>query len=158
VPAATDREYAEHWTAECERVALLRDEAAEKFVGCPKLVADLVKIFRRAEEMDKEVSRVNQSAPPGELRRLRGVELAARGLEAFSSANPAICKSAQLPDWTGSCKKLWPPPAPPINPSTFMPVLPHPGARWWEQNEARAAERRSEAERVAAHHRAQERT
>ena len=38
-----------------------------------------------------------------------------------------------------------------------MPVLPHPGLRWWEHNEARAAERRSEAERVAAHYAAQER-
>jgi hypothetical protein len=46
---------------------------------------------------------------------------------------------------------------PPIDPSVFMPVLPHPGAHWWEQNGARAAERRSEAERVAAYYDAQER-
>jgi hypothetical protein len=39
-----------------------------------------------------------------------------------------------------------------------MPVLPHAGADWWRHNEARAAERRSEAERVAAHYRAQGRT
>jgi hypothetical protein len=153
---ANDREYVEGWTAQYDRVAVLRDEAAERFARYPVLVGELVEIFRRAEEVDQEVSGVNRSAPSGELRRLRCVELTARGLEAFSSAIPAICKSAQLPDWADSCKKVWPPPAPSIDPSAFMPVLPHPGADWWRDNEARAAERRSEAERVAAHYRAQE--
>ena len=51
----------------------------------------------------------------------------------------------------------WPPPVPPIDPLAIMPVLPHPGAEWWRDAEARAAERHSEAERVAAFYKAQER-
>jgi hypothetical protein len=95
---ANDREYDEGWTAEYERVAVLRDEAAKEFARYSEMVGELVKIFRRAEEVEQEVGRVNRSAPSGELRRLRGVELTARGLEAFSSANPAISKLAQFPD------------------------------------------------------------
>jgi hypothetical protein len=41
--------------------------------------------------------------------------------------------------------------------AALIPVLPHPGPDWWRDNEARAAERRAEAERVTAHYAAQER-
>jgi hypothetical protein len=39
---------------------------------------------------------------------------------------------------------------------TVLPILPHPGADWWWDEEARATERRSEDERVAAYWPAQE--
>ena len=56
------------------------------------------------------VSRINGSAPPGEHRRLLGVELTARGLESFSTADPPIAKAVQLPDWAHSARMAWPPP------------------------------------------------
>jgi hypothetical protein len=79
-----------------------RDAAAKKFAKYPELVAELVDIFRDAEEADKDVSRINGSAPPGEHRRLRGVELTTRSLECFSRDNPPITDSAQFPEWENS--------------------------------------------------------
>jgi hypothetical protein len=46
-------------------------------------VARLVDLFESAKAVDEKVSRINRSGPPGEHRRLLGVELTARGLESF---------------------------------------------------------------------------
>ncbi len=73
-----------------------------------------------AEEVDKEVSRVNRSAPSGEQRRLLGPELNARGLDAFSTTEPSISKSSMLPDWDHSGRNLWPPRRT-VDPALFAP-------------------------------------
>ena len=57
----------------------------------------------------------------GEHRRLRGVELSARGLESFSTADPPIAKGVQPPDWAQSARTVWPPPRP-FDPASFAPV------------------------------------
>ena len=54
-------------------------------------------------------------------RRLRGVELTARGLESFSTADPPIAKRVQLPDWAHSARMVWPPPRA-FDPASFAPV------------------------------------
>ena len=77
-----------------------------------KLVARLVDPFESAKAVDEEVSRINRSGPPGEHRRLLGVELTARGLESFSTTDPPIAKGVQLPDWAHSARTVWPPPRP----------------------------------------------
>jgi hypothetical protein len=73
----------------------------------PKIVAQLVDLFSRAEAVDKDASRISGSAPSGEHRRLRQVELVARGLDNFSRADPPITKAVQLPDWTNSETMVW---------------------------------------------------
>jgi hypothetical protein len=71
-------------------------------------VAQLVDLFERTEAVDKEVSRINGSAPSCEQRRLRQVELVARGLDNFTRADPPITKAVQLADWTHSERLIWP--------------------------------------------------
>jgi predicted transcriptional regulator len=114
-------EYAARWASEYERVQAKRDELARRYAEYPKLVARLVDLFGSAKALDEEVSRVNGSAPPGEHRRLRGVELSARGLKSFSTADPPIAKGVQLPDWAHSARTVWPPPRP-FDPASFAPV------------------------------------
>jgi hypothetical protein len=100
------------WNEEYTRVEAKPDASARKFAEYQKLMAQLVEMFRDAEAVDAEVSRVKGSAPDGEHRRLLGVELTARNLESFSRDNPSITKTAQLPDWQHSGRMVWPPPQP----------------------------------------------
>jgi hypothetical protein len=53
-------------------------------------MARLVDLFESAKAVDEAVSRINGSAPPGEHRRLLRVELTARSLEGFSTADRPI--------------------------------------------------------------------
>ena len=81
------------WDTECGRViscgvCLLR--------SCPQRTRRserLVDLFARIAEFDKEVDRLNGSAPAGESRRLRGVELTARDLNDITNLNPPIAQS-----------------------------------------------------------------
>jgi hypothetical protein len=114
-------EYAALWKSEYERVEAKRDEWTRKYADYPKLVAQLVDLFGSAKAVDEEVSRINGSAPPGEHRRLLGVELTARGLESFSATDPPIAKGVQLPDWAHSARMAWPPPRP-FDPASFAPA------------------------------------
>jgi hypothetical protein len=126
-------EYAERWASEYERVQAKRDELARRYAEYPKIVARLVDLFGSAKALDEEVSRVNGSAPPGEHRRLRGVELSARGLESLT-ADPPIAKAVQLPDWAHSARMAWPPPRP-FDPASFAPVSfdRRLSADWWQR-------------------------
>jgi hypothetical protein len=66
-------EYAARWESEYERIEAKRDEWARKYAEYPKIVTQLVDLFGSAKAVDEE----NGSAPPGEHRRLLGVELTA---------------------------------------------------------------------------------
>jgi hypothetical protein len=147
-------EYAAWWEPDFEQVEARRDEWARKYAQYPKIVAQLVDILRGAEEIDQECSRVNGSAPPGEHRRLRQVELVARGLDNFSRADPPITKAVQLPDWTNSEKMLWPPPnqSLAVQVATSMTYSSHPGANWWQESKERAQAMREEHARVIDHY------
>jgi hypothetical protein len=106
-------------------------------------VARLVDLSESAKAVDEEVSRINGSAPPGEHRRLLGVELTARGLESFSTADPPIAKSVRLPDWDEPTKFAWPPPTPSLAVRVVADVArmlpPDGGANWHQEREAREA-------------------
>jgi hypothetical protein len=108
-------EYAARWEADFEQVEARCNELVQEYAATyPRLVAQLVDLFERIEAADKEVSRINGSAPSCEHRRLRQVELVARGLKAFSRSVPAISKTVQLCDWADSERLIWPPQQPPI--------------------------------------------
>jgi hypothetical protein len=71
--AALRAEYHEKWLSKYRRVEAKRDAAAEKFARYPELAAEIRELLQSAEEVDREVSEVNGSAPDGEHRRLAKV-------------------------------------------------------------------------------------
>jgi hypothetical protein len=152
-------EYAARWEADFEEVEGRRNEMAQEYVATyPRLVAQLVDLFERIEAVDKEASRINGSAPSCEQRRLRQVELVARGFEAFSRSDPAITKIVQLPDWENSSRMVWPPPQPALAVMVAMSMVPPHDPRYtadWaaaqkEDNARRAATEKRWAEEEAA--------
>ena len=151
-------EYAARWEADFEQVEARRNELVQEYAATyPRLVAQLVDLFERIEAADKEVSRINGSAPSCEHRRLRQVELVARGLKAFSRSAPAISKTVQLCDWADSERLIWPPRQPTIAALYALSMVPPHDARYtadWaaaqkEDNVRRAANEARWAEQEA---------
>ena len=101
----------------------------------------------RAQHVDREVSRINGSAPAGPYRHLRQVECVARGLPSFSSA----VRGVQLPDYERSNRMAWP-----VRGQPSLPVTPamvsHPGADWAAHQRERAEAIRREHERTIAYY------
>lgn len=118
--AAREQEDMARWEQEFLRVQTIRDKAAERFAKVPKLIDELIELFRENEAVEKECSRINGSAPAGEHRRLVAPELKARGLDAFSRTNPPMAKGTTLPNYEQSEVMLWPPKR------TFFPFAPAP--------------------------------
>jgi hypothetical protein len=114
--AVAAAEYAACWNSDCDSVEAQRNAVAREFVEVYRNVAaQLIDLFERMEAVDKEVSRVNRSAPDGEHRRLLEAELTARGLERFTvMENPSIPQKVQLPDPEESAKMAWPRPTVPF--------------------------------------------
>ena len=95
--------------------------------------------------------RINGSAPPGEHRRLRKVELTARGVEGLLQPDVWIAEMLRLPIFWRDSGPIyaWPPPTPPT--SSFVLVPPGPGPDWHAELKAQAAARHEESLRVIAH-------
>jgi hypothetical protein len=87
------REYAAEWEQRYEQVEKIRDQAAEQYAEVPKLMERLIELFRLNEDVTKQCSDVNGSAPSGEPHRLVNPELLARGLQNFSQGEPSIARS-----------------------------------------------------------------
>ncbi|MGA7451705.1 MAG: hypothetical protein WBW73_10670 [Rhodoplanes sp.] len=147
------------WEVDLEQVWDRRDRLAPELRETyPVFVAKLVDLLRRIEEVDEEVDRINRAAPRGECRRLDGVELAARDLDCFTARQPSITKSLQLPDFEDSERLVYPPPEPDHMATTMYEAAAAYAQRlsvscnadWWQAKEAQGAERRQEAERLAA--------
>jgi hypothetical protein len=120
-------EYLARWEPEYERVKALRDAlAAEMREVYPAAVLNLADLFNRMEAIDRESSRINGSAPPGERRRLRKVELSARGVEGLLQPDVWIAEMLRLPFFWRDSGPIyaWPPPTPPPFASSF--ALPGP--------------------------------
>jgi hypothetical protein len=143
-------EYAAQWEADYEMVKVKRDEWARKYSEYPKLKAPLIDLLRGAEEIDKEVSRINGAAPSGEHRRLLEVELTARGLERFTREDPSIANELRLPSFEHSDRTVWPPPRV-FDQSMFEPVPydPRYSPDWGLVQEEERREARERAEREA---------
>jgi hypothetical protein len=97
-----------------------------------------------AAQVDEEVSALNGSAPPGERRRPKGVELTARGLSSFSVSQPSVTRDLKLPNWQASATLAWPQPEPFV--PLFAPAAydPRYSDQWWKAGEQ---QREAEAER-----------
>jgi hypothetical protein len=144
------------WLADFKKVEAERDKAVSLFQEYRQHAEAIARMFATAEQIDKEVSRINGSAPDGEHRRLQPVELTARGLERFTRDNPSLTTTAELRDWGNSGRKIWPQHSSGSFAAEFAQGMTtaHPGARWGEPDIQ--AQRRAEAERenarMAAYH------
>ena len=144
-----DNEQRARWLQDYNEVIARRDAAAQAFEQYPFLVVELLKILYAVKDVDAECARVNAAAPPGEVRRLLGVELAVRGLTAFSRLYPSIADRVVLPDLENADKTLWPPPPSPVI------VPPQPAdvrftADWAKQRDTQLQAAREKAERDRA--------
>jgi hypothetical protein len=126
-------EQCDRWWNDYKHVKEKLDAAVEAHKEYPNLVQAIADIFTLAAEVDREVSRLNGSAPPGVDRRLRGVELTARGMMAFSRENPSLASVTVLPNYEQSARTLWPTRSSGAMAAEFsqgMVMAPHPGANW----------------------------
>jgi hypothetical protein len=150
---ALNNEKRDRWLEDFRRVKVQRDQAADKFAEYPELAARLGEIFRMAQAVDKEVGRLNGSAPDGEHRRLKEVELEARGLASYSRDTPSLAKMLQLPDPEQPGKFVWPPRetslAAQVATST---TYSHSSGDWWQDSKQRASSLREEHARVIDHY------
>jgi hypothetical protein len=106
-------EYAARWEPDFKRVEAQRDAlAVEMRETYPAAVAQLADLFQRVAECDRECSRINGAAPDGEHRRLRRVELTARGVEGLLQPNVYIAEMLRLPFFWRDRGPIyaWPPP------------------------------------------------
>ncbi|HUN94801.1 MAG TPA: hypothetical protein VMU69_01000 [Bradyrhizobium sp.] len=118
-------EYAKAWEKDYQRVKAQIEKAARKWQKYPKLIEQLIDILDTAA-IDREILRINDAAPAGEQRRLRGVELTARNLEEFNRYRPSVAKNVQLPQLEHSYKMAWPPPPPSLAAAYAALMIPSP--------------------------------
>jgi hypothetical protein len=153
------------WKADYDAVKAKRDILAKEFAELyPTLTAQLCDLFERAKLVDRECVRIDGEAPAAEHRRLRGIELTARGLECFNRSSPSLTGAVTLPDWTDSARMVWPPPKIPLSVQVAASIAPQHDpqysgdwaaarakdgarraaneARWAKEEEARKAESR----------------
>ena len=115
--AAYAQEQEADWKKEYNHIETIRDKMAQKWTRVPKLIEELIEIFRENAALNKQISNVNGAAPPGK-RRLLDAELLWRGLDAFSRSQPPISKGTTLPVCEQSELSAWPPR------SSFIPFGP----------------------------------
>lgn len=138
------------WEADYNAVKAKRDVLAQEFAELyPKLTVQLCDLFQRAKVIDRECSRIDAEAPAGEHRRLRGVELTARGLECFDRSSPSLTGAVTLPDWTDSARMLWPPPQIPLGVVMAASIAPQHDPRYSGDWAAREGRRAASSERSA---------
>jgi hypothetical protein len=147
-----DRDYA----AAAER----RDAVAAKFARrYPAVVAELTNLFSEMKEIDKRCAEINAAAAalPNEHRRLRGVELVARGLEKFRRDTPSLLgeDGIRLPMLDDSKKIAWPPPQPSWSAAAAAMAAPAIGgqrysADWWQAAEEDARQQKAADDRREA--------
>jgi hypothetical protein len=147
----------DRWWSDYKKVKEKLDEAVTAFNEYQQHAEAIAQMFVLAAQVDKAVSDLNGRAPNGIDRRLRSVELTARGLGSFSRDNPSLVSNVVLPLWDASARNLWP-----QRPSTSlaaefagsMVAPPHAGARWGEpeEKERRRAQAEKENTQMAVYH------
>jgi hypothetical protein len=104
----TNAEECGRWFADFKRVQAQVDEAVDAFRDYCGHAQAIVDLRMTAAKVDKEISRINGSAPNGVHRRIRPVELQARGLDQFDRDHPSLAATVLLPDWDVSSRNVWP--------------------------------------------------
>jgi len=151
---AAAAEEREQWKRRYETLKIRRDALSAELVRVYPEVADrLADLFGRLAAMDVEISNLHHSRPAGVPLHLANVELEARGLTSFTTANPSIARDLRLPAWENGAVAPWPPPEVPLAlaATAFVPAA-HAGPDWFRNQEARAQAERADAVRVARYY------
>ena len=151
VAAAEERE---QWKRRYETLKVRRDALSAELVRVyPELADRLADLFGRLAAMDVDISNLHQSRPAGVPLHLANVELEARGLTSFTTANPSIARDLRLPAFANGGSTIWPPPEVPLAlaATAFVPAA-HAGPDWFRNNGARARARSADAKRVARYY------
>jgi hypothetical protein len=115
--AAVTQEQLAAWHADADRVEAVRDQLANELSTRYQVItAELVDIFTRIAACDREVGRINGSAPGYDQRRLRGVGLTARGIDRFGLNDRPIAQTLRLPAFVRGHGSVmaWPVPTVPL--------------------------------------------
>ena len=108
--------YSRDWHKAADKLEAIRDAIAAELVELyPSVVEKLVDLFGRIDTVDAAINRLHGQAQFGERRRVIGAEQRARGLTAYSAAEPPLRDRLQLPDWSETHRVAFPVP-PPLNP------------------------------------------
>jgi len=109
--ATVAREEAAAWRADADRVQATRDQLADKFNSrYATVVQELVSLFTDMAACDREIDRINNSAPDSEgTRRLRKVEAVARGIDyAPGTSIVETCRLPALLSGQYGAQQAWP--------------------------------------------------
>jgi len=151
VAAAEERE---QWKRRYETLKVRRDALSAELVRVyPELADRLADLFGRLAAMDVEISNLHHSRPAGVPLHLAKVELEARGLTSFTTANPSIARDLRLPAFANGGSTIWPPPEVPLAlaATAFVPAA-HAGPDWFRNKGARARAQDADAKRVAQYY------
>jgi hypothetical protein len=98
------------WRAEFDKVRVIRDQLAAEFSSrYVAIVEELTTLFNTIIRCDRDVTRINTTAPESESMRLRKVEAAARDVDAVQG-DSSIIDSCRLPNLTRyGVTMAWPP-------------------------------------------------
>jgi hypothetical protein len=156
--AALAAEQKDRWWSEYRKVKTKLDAAVTAYKDYQQHADAIVSLFGLAAEVDREVSRLNETAPDGIDRRLRSVELTARGMGSFSRDQPSLSSQTILPRWDASARNLWPArPATSLAAEVAASMLapPHPYPQGWgdpvERERRREAIERDQARSATFH-------
>ena len=106
----TAQEHSDEWNADYKMVERERDKLAKELIEFyPPFVAKFIDLFKSIAALDKDINTINSTAPQEESRRLKTVELHARGLDYFSSIQPSLATTVYLPHPAQTCQLIWPP-------------------------------------------------
>ena len=153
---AREREYAECWLNDYAAVKVRRDAAAEQLrERYPTIVAELVALMADIAATDKEIDRINTTAPHGDYPRLRSVELTARGLDHLLQPDISITQELRLPNFTRADNEpvlAYPPPVPnlALQALSIMPPDNFDWRNWHEEIDRRNGRLRAENARIIA--------
>ena len=146
--------YLKQWRADYEALRVDRDAlAAELRDIYPVFATKIPDLFTRIAANNAARSRLHQARPAGCALHLAEAELVARDIECFSTANPSIAETLQLPDFEHSAQLAWPPPKPSmaVQVATSM-TYGYSGGNWWQESNERVQAMREEHARVIGHY------
>jgi hypothetical protein len=138
-----DAEYEKAWAEDARRVEAMRDAMADELrESYLAAVAKLVDVLSRIPAIDREVDRINGSAPSGISDRLLKVEQKARGVNHFGVSGAwqpngllALATDLKLPkfeDDGNSYQYAWPPRQPTMAEQMIFAVPSSPVGVWHE--------------------------
>jgi uncharacterized protein (UPF0335 family) len=134
-------EQVQEYLAKRDELKLERDTLEQELTEVyTRAAGEIVALFQRVNQFKRRAQQQLGNPPPG-VHVLQAID----GLR--------VLDNCVLPEFEHPDRNVWPPPS--TFAATFaqsMGVPPHPGAAWWREAEAKAAERQAEAAHTAAYY------